>query len=339
MTGAPDQGQFPVIQEGLQHAPQGQLLGLSVHKGQQDGAEIALQRGASLQILQHRVWIGVTAQFHHDTHAFTVAFIADIRDAADLAVVDLFRQLFDPAGLAELVGQFRDDHCLALVSSLARLHFLDVCHTPHRDAAASFQVGVEHTAAQQHFTTRGEVRSGNQAEQLFIGEVRLAHQGDQAIHHLAEVVGRNAGGHADGDARATVQQQKRKLSRQDGGFLLRTVEVGCEINGVVADFIQQPFVGDRRQSRLGVSHRGRWIVVHGAEVAVTIEQWMPTGEGLHQPHQGVVHGLITMGVVLTKHVADDTGTFAVGPIWRQSQLMHRVEDASLNRFEPIADIR
>ena len=43
MGGAPDHRQFPVFQEGLQQLTERELLGLTIHQGQQDGAEIALQ--------------------------------------------------------------------------------------------------------------------------------------------------------------------------------------------------------------------------------------------------------------------------------------------------------
>ena len=142
MTGAPDQGQFPEIEEGLQQLAQRQLLGLSIHQGEKDGSEVALQCRSPLQILQHLLGICIATQLHHHTHAFAVAFIADVCNSADFSVVDGLRQFFDPAGLAELVRQFGDDHGIAFVASFARLHLFGVGHAAHRDAAASMQVGV-----------------------------------------------------------------------------------------------------------------------------------------------------------------------------------------------------
>ena len=43
---------------------------------------------------------------------------------------------------------------------------------------------------------------------------------------------------------------------------------------------------------------------------MTIQQRIAAAEGLHQTHQGVVDRLITMGVILTENVTNNTGAFA-----------------------------
>ena len=147
VAGAAQQGEFAVFEKMVQQLAQAELLGLAVHQGQQDGTEIALQGRAPLQIFQHLGGFSITAHFHHHPHAVPIALIANIGDAGDLAVVDLFGQLFDPAGLAELIGQFRDHHGTAAMATLAGLNFLEVGHTAHRDAAAATQIGFAYTTA------------------------------------------------------------------------------------------------------------------------------------------------------------------------------------------------
>ena len=71
---------------------------------------------------------------------------------------------------------------------------------------------------------------------------------------------------------------------------------------------------------------------------MAIEQGMAAGEGLHQPHQGVVDGLVAMGVVLAKDVTNDAGTFAVRTIGGKPQLLHRKQDAALHWLEAVAHI-
>ena len=142
MAGAPDQGQFPVIKECLQQLAQRELAWLPIHKCQQDGPEIALQCSAPLQVCQHLGWIGITAQFHQHPHSIAVTFIADVGDAADLAVVDRFSQFFNPARFAQLIRKFRDHNGIAFMTTFPRLHLFDVGNPSHRDAAASDQVGV-----------------------------------------------------------------------------------------------------------------------------------------------------------------------------------------------------
>ena len=198
-----------------------------------------------MQLCQHFLRVGITAQFHHDPHAFAIAFVADVRDSGDFAVVDLFSQLLDPASFAELIRQLGDHHGIAFVATFTGLHLFDVGDPSHGDAAATVEVGVANTAASQHDTTCWEIRSGNELEKFVVAEVGIAHQGDEGIHYFAEVVGRNAGGHANGDARAAIQQQEGQLRWQNRWFLLGAVEVGGEVDRVVADFLQKRLMGDR----------------------------------------------------------------------------------------------
>ena len=71
---------------------------------------------------------------------------------------------------------------------------------------------------------------------------------------------------------------------------------------------------------------------------------MPIDQGhahrkvLGHPHQGVVDGRIPVGVVLAQHLTHHPGTFPVGPIAGETQLVHRVEDAAMHGFEAIAGI-
>ena len=152
-------------------------------------------------------------------------------------------------------------------------------------------------------------------------------------------MGRDAGGHAHRDASTAVQQQKRQLCRQDRRFLLGPIEVGSEIDRVVADLIEQCLMSDRCQSRFGVTHCGRWVIVHGTEVAMAIQQRMAAGKGLDLSDQRVVDRLITVRVIFTENVPDDAGAFAIRAIRCEPKLVHRVQDAALNWFETVADIR
>ena len=102
------------------------------------------------------------------------AFVADVGNAADLAIVDEFSQFLDPSRLAELVGQLSDHNGVATVTSLARLDFLEVSDAPHGNAAAATQIGLAHTAPHQHFAAGGEVGPGDELQQPFIAELGLA---------------------------------------------------------------------------------------------------------------------------------------------------------------------
>ena len=92
-----------------------------------------------------------------------------------------------------------------------------------------------------------------------------------AFDDFGEVVRRNVGGHAHGDAGRTVDQQVRHARGQHLGLLLAFVVVGAEIDGFLVDVLQQGG-GDARQAGFGVPHgRGR-VAIDGAEVALPFHQ-------------------------------------------------------------------
>ena len=61
-------------------------------------------------------------------------------------------------------------------------------------------------------------------------------------------------------------------------------------------------------------------------------------EILGHPHQGVVHSGIAVGVIFAQHFTDHTGAFAVRAIAGETQLVHRVKDPAMHRFQTVAGI-
>ena len=97
-------------------------------------------------------------------------------------------------------------------------------------------------------------------------------------------------------------------------FLLGTIKVVDKIDGFSLDVLQQAVGGERLQPGFGVSHRGRWIVIHGTKVAMAVDQRRAHRKALGHAHQGVVYGRVAMGMVFTEHFTHHTSAFAVGPI-------------------------
>ena len=106
-----------------------------------------------------------------------------------------------------------------------------------------------------------------------------------ASHHLAQVVRRDVGGHADRDAGRAVDQQVGQLGRQHGRLLLGAVVVRLEVDRLLVDVGQQ-LGGDRRQAGLGVAHRGGAVAVDRAEVALAVDERVAHREVLGHPRRG-----------------------------------------------------
>ena len=79
------------------------------------------------------------------------------------------------------------------------------------------------------------------------------------VDDLAQVVGRDVGGHAHGDALGAVDQQVGEAGREHDGLLGGAVVVGDEVDGLLVD-AGQHLHGQRRQAALGVAHGGRALV-------------------------------------------------------------------------------
>ena len=156
------------------------------------------------------------------------------------------------------------------------------------------------------------------------------------LDHLAQVVRRDAGGHADGDALGAVDQQVGEAGRQHDRFGAGGVVIEPRVDGVVAEFGHQLF-GDRREPGLGVAGRGGPHAHHRAEVALAVDQGVAEREVLGHPHQGLVDGHLTVGMVVADGVAADLHRLPRLGGGREMQVMvHRVQDATLDRLESIA---
>ena len=327
----------PEVEEHLEHLAQGEQDRLTVHQRQHVGTEVALQRSELEQVVQHHLRVGVAAQLHNDPHAVAVALVADVGDALELLVVDQLSNALDQRRFVGLIRQLGDDHRIA-IGPPRGLDRFDVGHAAHGHRAAAAQVGLADAFAPQDLTAGGEVRPGDQLDQLLIGDLRVRDQREQAINQFIEVVGRDVGRHPHGDARRTIQQQLRNPRRQHRGLLLGAIEVVGEINGLGLDVLQEAVGGEGLQPRFGVSHGRRRVVVHRAEVAVPIDQGHRHGEVLGHAHQGVVHSGVAVGVIFAEHFAHHTGALAVRPVAGEAQLVHRVENPAMHRLEAVAGI-
>jgi len=85
--------------------------------------------------------------------------------------------------------------------------------------------------------------------------------------------------------------------------------------------------------------RRRVIAVDIAEIALAVDQRVALGEILRQADEGVVDGDLAMRVELADDVADDARALLVACRGIEAELLHRVEDAAMDRLQPVAHIR
>ena len=143
--------------------------------------------------------------------------------------------------------------------------------------------------------------------------------------------------HADRDPAGAINEHVRISGRQDDRLLHRLVVIGLEIDSFLIDIVEQRF-GGRRQAGFRVAHRRRGIAVHRAEIPLPVDQRQAHREILCHPHHRIVDRLIAMGMVSAHHVTDDAGRLAVGLVRIIAVFVHRIEDAPMDRFQPIANV-
>ena len=319
--------------EGLQHVDQRQQFGLAAVQRHHVGAEGGLQRREAVELVQDHVGIGVALQLDDDAIALAVALVANVGDALDALVAHQLGHLLDHRRLVHLVGHLGDDDGFAIVAAL-----LDVDAAAHDDRAAAGRVGAVDARAAEDDAAGREIRPGNDLHQRLQVDRRVVDQGDGAVDHFAEIVRRNVGRHADGDAARAVDQQVREARRQDLRLALGAVVVVLEIDRVLVDVVEQ-LVRDLRQARLGVAHRRRRIVVDRAEIALAVDERHAHRPVLRHAHQRVVDRGVAVRMVLAHHVADDARRLHMLAVPVVAALVHRVEDAAVHRLQPVAHVR
>src|SRR5699024_6329705 len=136
-------------------------------------------------------------------------------------------------GLVDLVGQLGDDDAGAAVAELLHLGT-----GPHLDVALTGGVGGP-AARPAHEDTPGRgVGDVDVPQQVVQGGVDVGQHADGGVNDLPQVVGRDVGGHAHGDAGRAVDQQVGEARGEHPGLFQGLVEVGVPVHGVLVDVSQ-----------------------------------------------------------------------------------------------------
>ena len=217
-------------------------------------AERRLHRRVLVELVEHDLGDRVALELDHDPHPVAVGLVAQVGDLGDLLVEHEVADLQDQAAvaaLAHLVGQLGDDDRL-----LALADRLDVGLGLDADPAAAGGVGVADALAAEDRAGGREVGALDVLHQALDVDRRVVDVGDRGGDHLAQVVRRDVGRHADGDARAAVDEQVGEARRQHDRLLARAVVGGDEVDRLGVD-VAQHLGGQAVQARLGVAHGRR----------------------------------------------------------------------------------
>ncbi len=318
--------------EGGQEPLEVELLGPAAVQRQHVAAEAGLQRREAEELVQHHVGGGVAAELDDDADAEAVALVLDVGDALDAAVAGELGDALDHRRLVHLIGDLGDDDGGAAAADL-----LDAGARADDHRAAALVIGLAGAGAAEDQAAGGEVGRGDVLHQVGDREFGVGDQRQRGVDHLAEVVRRDVGRHADGDAAGAVDQHVGEARRQDRGLEVLAVVVRLEVHRLLVD-VGEEVAGGLRHADLGVAEGRRLVAVHRAEVALTVEQHQRHREVLRHPDQRVVDRGVAVRMVLAHGVGDRARRLAVGLVVGVADLVHRVEDAPVHRLQPVAQV-
>ena len=294
---------------------------------------IFLQLRLGKEPVEHDLGVGVLFYLDDDAHAVAVGLVAQAGDALEALVAHLVGDVLDELALVDLVGQLGDDDAEAVVAV-----FLYLGARPDDDLAAAGGVGGADAAAAHDDALGGEIGAFDILHKVGQARVRVIEDADAGVDDLGKVVRRDIRGHADGYAARAVDQEVWEARGEHAGLLSALVEVGVPVHGLLVD-VPEHLVGYFRHAGLGVTVGRRGIAVHGAEVAVAVNERIAHGKVLRETDQRVVNGAVAVRMVVTEHVADGGGALLEGLVGGEPALVHSIEDTPMHGLEPVPHVR
>ena len=175
----------------------------------------------------------------------------------------------------------------------------------------------------------------HQAIDIYIWIVDIGHT---AINNFAQIVCRHVCGHTYCDTRGTINQKRRDASRQDRRFIARVIVVTVHIYRFLLDILHHCFT-NKAHLRLGVTHCCSTISIHRTEVALANDERVAHCPRLSHTHECTIYRTITVWMVFTQHFTYDSCRFLCRFIMSDTHIHHTVQNATMNGFETIANIR
>ena len=330
--GAPRHDFFAERDEGDQHVLERHHQRTAAVERHGVDAETRLQRRETIKLVHHHVALGIALQFDHHAIAVAIGLVAQIGNAVDLLVAHQFSDALDHRRLVHLIGNFGNDDRFAVLAQ-----GLEGDLAAHHHRAAAGVIGAVDAGAAENDAAGREIRTGHDLDEVVGRDRRIVDHCDGRVDDLAEIVRRNIGRHADGNAAGAIDQQIRIARRQNLRFAFAAVIVFLEVDSVLVDVVKQ---SHRRlgQLTLGVTHGGGRIAVDRAEIALPVDELQAHREVLRHAHQGVIDRAVAMRMIFAHHVADDARRFDVFLVRGVALLVHRIEDAPVHRLQAVANV-
>src|SRR5579884_1167877 len=307
-------------------------LGAAVIDRQHQGREGTFHRGEFVKIVNDDFRVGVPFQLDHDAVILIrpTAHVADVRDHYTLHQL---RDALDQRSPIHAVGNLRDDNLLP-----AAFEFFHAGFAAHLDAAPSGLKILADSVDAADDASGGKIRALHMLHQFIEGDVGVVDLRADSINDLRQIVWRNVGRHADGNAGAAVDEQIWKRGGENGGLGARFVVVGDEVHRLLVH-VGHHCGAQMSHARFGITH-GRWrIALHRTEVPLAIHERFAHGPGLRHVDQCGVDHRFAVRMIIAARIAADFSAFAMLASREKSQVVHGVENSPLRRFQAVPSVR
>ena len=194
-----------VEDEGLEHALERERLRHAIDEREHVVVEGALELGVLIEVVEDG--LRVRGSFELDDNADVgCGLITQILHAFELLVAHEVRDTRDEVRLVHTVRDGGDDD----VRPLLLLNYLRLA--AHDHAAATARVRMLDIGLVERYRAEREVRALHELKQVIGRRFRVVYQMRRRVHHLAQVMRRNVGGHTHSDTERAVKEQVRGRS-------------------------------------------------------------------------------------------------------------------------------
>ena len=211
--------------------------------------------------------------------------------------------------------------------SFFHFHFstdLDLSHTGRIDGK-QFVFVCDDTAGR-------EIRPFDVFHHLFRIDIRIFHVRDHTVDHFAKVMWRDVRCHTDRDPFRAVDQNVRDFDREHFRLFLRLVKVWYKIDHILVEIGQIDILGQFLQARFRITHGCGSVSLDRAKVSMPVNKRHPFFKILCHNDQRFINGAVSMRMVFTHGISDNTRALTVRLVVADTQLIHIIKRPALYRF-------
>src|SRR5579884_38346 len=247
---------YAVINEMADGIWQRKLAGLAIDDRQKDHRKAFLHLRVLVELVEHNLRLCPALQLNDDAHSVAVALIAHVTDIVNRLVIDQLGDTLDKRVLVDLIRDLADDDRLPALRQV-----FDGAFSTHQEASTPRLVRLRDAAPPVDEAPSREVRPLNMLQHFGQPGMWIVHHLNGGIDDFRQIVRRDVGRHADGDAVRAINDEVRNARGQHRRLIGGLVIIGNEVHSLLINVGQQ-LAGNAHHAALGVTHGRRRVSIY-----------------------------------------------------------------------------